>query len=157
VGPLSFANTPSLPPRSQLNFPREIFRLSLNTLLALPPQPPLFAPPFTYTTHPYTFQPPPQPPPAPVSIPTTHNGDHALHYSRRSRSRSLFDSVLSRFLLRGTSLTRFLTCTDQRRRPPLSLLVPTTYHGDGLVTLFQCLRLRRALAAVVFLFLSFLF
>jgi hypothetical protein len=35
-------------------------------------------------------------------------------------------------LHRGTSaLTRLLTCTDQRRRAPLSVLVPTTYHGDG--------------------------
>lgn len=40
-----------------------------------------------------------------------------------------------RYLHRGTSRTWLLTCPDQRRRPPLPLLVPTTYHGDGLVTI----------------------
>jgi hypothetical protein len=34
------------------------------------------------------------------------------------------------------SRDQFLTCTDQRQRFPLPL-VPTTYHGDGLVTLLS--------------------
>lgn len=35
----------------------------------------------------------------------------------------------------GRPTSQFLTCTDQRQRFPF-LLVPTTYHGDSLVTLF---------------------
>jgi hypothetical protein len=34
------------------------------------------------------------------------------------------------------SRDQFLTCTDQRQRFPLPL-VPTTYHGDGLVTILS--------------------
>lgn len=41
----------------------------------------------------------------------------------------------ARYSRRRTPTGQFLTCTDQRHRFPPSL-VPTTYHGDGLVTLF---------------------
>jgi hypothetical protein len=52
------------------------------------------------------------------------------------------DSINDEVSQSGISTDRFLTCTDQRQRFP-PFLVPTTYHGDGLVIFFSAFDLRR--------------